>query len=95
MKILITGMSGLIGGAVGTRLAPRAQLSALNRRPVDGVRTTRADLADLEAIRPAFEGQETVIHLAAKAGENYSWDELLPRSVPYRDGLGIRAPGRR
>ena len=81
MNILITGMSGLIGGAVRRQLAPRGRLSALNRSAVDGVPTTRADLADLEAIRPAFDGQETVIHLAAKAGENYSWDELLQTNI--------------
>ena len=81
MNILITGMSGLIGNAVGKLLAPRARLSALNRRPVPGVPTTQADLADLEAIRPAFDGQETVIHLAAKAGENYSWDDLLQTNI--------------
>ncbi|MDD9963365.1 MAG: NAD(P)-dependent oxidoreductase [Gammaproteobacteria bacterium] len=81
MNILITGMSGLIGAAVRRRLAPRARLSALNRSTVEGVPTTRADLADLEALRPAFDGQETVIHLAAKAGENYSWEELLQTNI--------------
>ena len=81
MNILVTGMSGLIGGAVRQLLAPRARLSALNRSAVEGVPTTRADLADLEAIRPAFVEQETVIHLAAKAGENYSWDELLQTNI--------------
>jgi len=81
MNILITGMSGLIGAAVRRQLAPRARLSALNRSAVEGVPTTRADLADLEAIRPAFDGQETVIHLAAKAGENYSWEELLQTNI--------------
>ena len=81
MNILVTGMSGLIGGAVRRRLAPRARLSALNRRPVQDVPTTQADLADFEAIRPAFEGQETVVHLAAKAGEDYTWDELLQTNI--------------
>ena len=81
MNILITGMSGLIGGVARKRLAPHARLCALNRRPVEGIPTTQADLADLEAIRPAFEGQDTVVHLAAKAGENYTWDELLQTNM--------------
>lgn len=81
MRILVTGMSGLIGGIARRRLAPLAELTALNRRPVPGVPTTRADLADYDAIRPAFDGQDMVVHLAAKAGENYPWNELLQTNV--------------
>ena len=81
MNILITGMSGLIGSATRERLAPHAHLSALNRSEVEGIPTTRADLADFDAIRPAFEDQHTVVHLAAKAGNQYSWDELLQTNV--------------
>ena len=81
MNILITGMSGLIGSLARRRLASGATLSALNRSAVDGVPTTRADLADYDAIRPAFDGQEVVVHLAAKAGENFTWDELLQTNV--------------
>ena len=81
MNVLITGMSGLIGGATRERLAPHARLSALNRSRVDGIPTTRADLADFDAIRPAFEDQHTVVHLAAKAGNQYSWEELLQTNV--------------
>src|ERR1017187_10012934 len=66
-KILITGMSGLIGGLVAKALAPRYEIRALNRRPVEGVDCVLADVADLSAIRPAFEGIDTVIHLAAYA----------------------------
>ena len=66
-KILITGMSGLIGGLVGKALSPRYEIRALNRGPVEGVECVRADIADLAAIRPAFEGIHTVIHLAAYA----------------------------
>ena len=81
MNILVTGMSGLIGGLVRTRLESRAELSALNRQSVDGIPTTQADLADYDAIRPAFDGQEAVVHLAAKAGDNFTWDELLQTNV--------------
>ena len=58
-----------------------AKLSALNRQPVHGVPTTRADLADLDAIRPAFDGQHTVVHLAAKAGNHYPWEALLSTNI--------------
>ena len=79
--ILITGMSGLIGTAVRRRIQPRARLTALNRSDVPGVATVRADLSELDAIRPAFEGRDTVIHLAAKAGDGYTWEELRDTNV--------------
>ena len=80
-NILITGMSGLIGSAARRRLEPRARLTALNRGDVPGVATVCADLSDLDAIRPAFENQDTVVHLAAKAGDHYSWEELRDTNV--------------
>jgi nucleoside-diphosphate-sugar epimerase len=68
-KILITGMSGLIGGIVGRHLASLGhEISALNRQPVDGIPTTQASIADFDAIRPAFDGVDTVVHLAAYLG---------------------------
>ncbi len=63
--VLIAGMSGLIGGIVRRRLEGACKLRALNRRDVEGVECHRADIADLEAIRPAFEGVDVVVHLSA------------------------------
>ena len=66
-KVLITGMSGLIGGLLRRHLESVGgyELSALNRRPVEGVECFQADIADLDAIKPAFEGVDVVVHLAA------------------------------
>ncbi len=66
-KVLITGMSGLIGGILRNHLESLGgyELTALNRRAVEGVRTVQASIADLDAIRPSFEGQDVVVHLAA------------------------------
>jgi nucleoside-diphosphate-sugar epimerase len=69
-RVLVTGMSGLIGGAVRRRLEGRVALRALNRRVVEGVETHRADIADLEAIGPAFRDVDTVVHLAANVETN-------------------------
>ena len=57
-RVLITGMSGLIGGLLKDHLqqAGGYELAALNRRHVEGVANFQADIADLEAIKPAFEG---------------------------------------
>ena len=79
--LLITGMSGLIGGAARERFEPRSRLTALNRSDVPGVTTVRAELSDLDAIRPAFEGRDTVVHLAAKAGDRHTWEELRDTNV--------------
>ena len=60
-------MSGLIGGLLRDLLDEKGgyELSALNRRPVDGVKCLSADIGDLEAIKPAFEGVDVAVHLAA------------------------------
>jgi nucleoside-diphosphate-sugar epimerase len=70
-KILVTGMSGLIGGIVGRHLASLGhEIRALNRQPVEGFDTVRADITDYDAIRPAFDGIDTVVHLAAYLGND-------------------------
>jgi nucleoside-diphosphate-sugar epimerase len=69
MKVLVTGLDA------------DHELTALNRSAVDGLSTHRADIADFESIRSAFDGQDAVIHLAAKAGENYAWEELRDTNV--------------
>lgn len=79
VRVLVTGMSGLIGGAVRKRLEGRYELSALNRSLVPGVQTFQADIADLEAIRPAFVGQDVVIHLAACKG--CDWNDSLQANI--------------
>ena len=81
MKILVTGLSGLIGGALKTRLQNDHELTAFNRSDVPGTSTVRADLADSAALREAVSGQDVVVHLAAKAGENYSWEELRDTNI--------------
>lgn len=75
-RVLVTGMSGLIGGVVRRELGAKYELSALNRRPVPGLPCHQADIADLEAIRPAFEGQDVVVHLAAVARADATWEEV-------------------
>ena len=75
-RILVTGMSGLIGGAVRQHLESRYNLTALNRSLVPGVRTVQADIADFDSILPAFEGQDTVVHLAASARGSDPWERV-------------------
>ena len=80
-QVLVTGLSGLIGGAVRREIEAKYALRALNRRPVAGVETHQADLGDLGAIRPAFDGVHTVVHLAAAAGDNNAPADVLRSNV--------------
>src|SRR3989442_9971584 len=79
--VLVTGMSGLIGGALRRHLEGTYAFSALNRRPIPGVKCHQADVADLDAIAPAFDGVDTVVHLAARTGSSDSFDEILRANV--------------
>lgn len=80
-RVLITGMSGLIGGVLRRHLEGRYTLSALNRSAVPGVTCFQADIADLEAIRPAFVGQDVVVHLSARTSNDVPWEELHQTNV--------------
>ncbi|MBI2207187.1 MAG: NAD(P)-dependent oxidoreductase [Candidatus Rokubacteria bacterium] len=80
-RVLVTGLSGLIGGAVRRELAGRYELSALGRRPVDGVPTHVAELTDGEALRRAFDGIATVVHLSAASRGTLPWPEIRDANV--------------
>ena len=80
-KVLVTGMSGLIGSALRQQLGDKYDLSALNRRDIPGIVCHCADIADLGAIQPAFEGKETVVHLAALASNTATWEEILHHNI--------------
>lgn len=67
--ILVTGASGMLGGAVATVLRDRgATVRAFQRRPagIDGVQDVTGSLTDSEDVRRAVTGVDAVIHLAAK-----------------------------
>jgi len=72
VKVLVTGASGFLGGAVCAHLRERGHdVSGLARRPgsvPDGVEELRGDLADGEGLRTALAAArpEGVVHLAAE-----------------------------
>ncbi len=70
-------MSGLIGGLAAKTLSEDYEVTGIGRTPVDGFPYTVADIADFDAIRPAFDGVHTVIHMAASRGNQ-------PFDVHYR-----------
>lgn len=79
-KVLVTGASGLIGSIVRDQLADRYELSYLTRTPAE-FDSHVADITDLEAIQPAFEGVEAVVHLAASPAVTTPWDDVLNNNI--------------
>jgi NAD+ dependent glucose-6-phosphate dehydrogenase len=79
-RVLVTGASGVIGTAVREYLADRYELHALTHRPAD-FPSHVADIADLEAILPAFAGMDAVVHLAASASVATPWEDVLHNNL--------------
>lgn len=74
MKVLVTGGAGFLGQALCRALqAEGHEVTSFQRShspalEAMGVRQRRGDLADANAVRAAFAGQEAIFHNAAKAG---------------------------
>ena len=76
-KVLITEASGLIGGLVVNSLGDTYNFSAVNRRPVKGIPCLQADIADFDAILPAFAGMDMVLHLSAYTEDVNEWEGTM------------------
>lgn len=69
LRVLVTGASGMLGGAVAAALVERGHhVTTFQRRAsnVAGAQDVRGSLADPQAVTAAVSGQDAVIHLAAK-----------------------------
>ena len=92
-KVLVTGASGLLGGLAVKHLQHKYEFSALNRsRTADSAHTkspdlddsipwTQADISDFEAMRPAFEGIDMVVHMANYTADVESWEGHLNSGI--------------
>ena len=80
-KVLITGGSGLIGGLTIKHLGDKYEFTNLSRRPVEGVPSTQASITDYDAIRPAFDGVDMVLHLAAYVDDIEDWEGTMSITV--------------
>jgi len=76
MKVVLTGAAGVIGQAVREHLGERYEFVNITRKPVD-YSSLVADIADFDAIRPAFDGADAVVHLAASISVDSPWDAVL------------------
>ncbi|NHC46389.1 NAD-dependent epimerase/dehydratase family protein [Motilibacter aurantiacus] len=71
MRALVTGASGMLGGAVAAALVARGdEVRTLQRRPsgVEGAQDVRGDITDRATARGALAGVDGVVHLAARVG---------------------------
>ena len=80
-RVLITGASGTIGTLIWKNLGHKYEFSGLNRKPVEDIPCLQASIANFEAIMPAFEGIDTVVHLSAENQNVHSWEGTLEINI--------------
>ena len=90
LKLLVTGLSGVVGRALRPALEERYELSALTRNGVDDLpeeRNFKGNVADIDSLYPAFKGIDVVVNLAAAGGQgdpdgmNGSWETMLKHNI--------------
>lgn len=86
MKVLVTGASGMLGGGIARALAARGdQVTVLQRRSSglvgENVCEVLGDITRRADVDRAMEGQDAVVHLAAKVNAVGAWEEYLRINV--------------
>ena len=90
LNLLVTGLNGVVGRALRPALEDKYNISALSRSGVDGLpdeRVFKADISDIDSLRPAFDGIDVVLNLAADGGMsssegmNAGWDSMLKNNI--------------
>ncbi len=87
MKALVTGGGGFLGGAIVRHLVDRGDaVKSFSRGSYPdlekmGVRHLQGDLSDLDDVRRAVAGCDTVFHVGAKAGPWGDYDDYYRANV--------------
>jgi NAD+ dependent glucose-6-phosphate dehydrogenase len=82
-RVLITGAAGRIGSFVRRAWDGRYDLVLTDRKPPSdpgGAEVVVGETEDVEAMRRACRGVDTVLHLAADANSNADFDASLLRN---------------
>ena len=79
-RVLVTGAEGTIGTAVREHLGDRYELRSLTLAPQD-FPSHVADIAELDAILPAFDSVDSVVHLAGSAAIETPWEDVLGNNI--------------
>jgi len=82
-KVLVTGPYGEAGEAILNYLYEddAYEFTFLNRSDHPEYETHVADVADYDAIRPAFDGQDAVIHLAAQSDAGADFEGIVDPNI--------------
>ena len=80
-RILVTGVAGTIGQACVDHLSEQYELSGLDIKDPGTVPTLVADVGDLDAILPAFDGMDAVVHLAGNPLVSAPWDDIYQINI--------------
>ncbi len=83
MRVLVTGASGMLGGAVADLLADSGNDVVVMQRRSAGTRHTEllGDITDPEAVNAAVAGTDAIIHLAAKVDIVGRWPQFVAANV--------------
>jgi nucleoside-diphosphate-sugar epimerase len=79
-RVLITGINGLIGSMLHEQLGDRYAISGITRRPVE-FPTHIADITDFDAMLPAFEGIDVVVHMAGDPSPSAEWESVYHNNI--------------
>jgi len=86
-RILVTGAAGRIGSFFAETFQERYELRLMVREgdPVDAIEgmgeIVTCDLSDLDGLKRACEGIDTVVHLAAQPHPAATWQQLLEPNI--------------
>lgn len=84
-RVLITGAAGRVGHSLAEQLAGRYDLrlhyhhNLPENPPASDIIT--ADIAEYDAIAPALEGMDAVIHMAADPSPQAEWESVRDRNI--------------
>jgi nucleoside-diphosphate-sugar epimerase len=82
-SVLLTGAHGRVGSAIRSHLADREtyEFTYLDVEDHPDHETFLGDITEYDDIRPAFEGQDAVVHLAGEPSPGADWDRLHELNV--------------
>jgi NAD(P)-dependent dehydrogenase (short-subunit alcohol dehydrogenase family) len=86
-RVLITGAAGSIGSYIAEPFSRRYALRRMVHHGENAAsiasfgEVIEGDITDLEQMKRACDGMDTVVHLAAAASPDSTWDKLLPLNI--------------
>lgn len=88
-RVLVTGASGMLGGAVAQLLRDKGHLVRTFQRGASAGATdeVRGSLTDLDAVAAAVKSMDAVIHLAAKVSFTGQWEDFVATNIAGTSNL--------